>query len=58
MHTIGCVSKHLGVLDWKIRQAKLRCYGEPILAKYLIPHCQEKPLWRMLVPVPQTDTGR
>ena len=44
MRTIGCASKHLGMLDRQIRQAKLRCYGEPNVAKYLIPHCQEKPL--------------
>ncbi len=26
--------------------------------KLLIPHCREKPLVRMKVTVPQTDTGR
>lgn len=44
MRTIGCASKHLGMLDRQIRRAKLRCDGEPFMAKYLIPHCQEKPL--------------
>ncbi len=58
MHTIGCVSKHLGVVGRQIRQPNLRCDGEPVWAKYLIPRCQEKPLSRKLVPVPQTDTGR
>ena len=37
---------------------RLSCDGEGnIVPKFLIPHCQEKPLARM-VPVPQTDTGR
>ena len=37
----------------------LRGDGErPRAAKQLIPNCQEKPLTRKLVPVPQTDTGR
>ena len=31
---------------------------EITVAKFLIPHCQEKPLARSKVPVPQTDTGR
>ena len=29
-----------------------------LIRKSLIPHCQEKPLAREEVPVPQTDTGR
>ena len=37
---------------------KLRCDGELFTAKNLISHCQEKPLLREVVPVPQTDTGR
>ena len=32
--------------------------GEPVRVKQLISHCQEKPLSRDVVPVPQTDTGR
>jgi hypothetical protein len=37
---------------------KLSCDGEGIIVpKFLIPHCQEKPLARKQVPVPQTDTG-
>ena len=32
--------------------------SEKQVAKRLIPHCQEKPLSRNKVPVPQTDTGR
>ncbi len=31
---------------------------EILVPKFLILHCQEKPLARKLVPVPQTDTGR
>jgi hypothetical protein len=31
---------------------------EIIVPKSLISHCQEKPLARSEVPVPQTDTGR
>jgi len=58
VRTIGCASKHLDMLDRQIRQAKLRCDGDPFGEKYLIPRCQEKSLWRKLVPVPQTDTGR
>ena len=58
MRTTGCASKHLGVTGRQIRQLNLRCDGERFIAKYLIPHCQEKPLGRKLVPVPQTDTGR
>jgi hypothetical protein len=38
---------------------RLSCDSERIIvAKFLIPHCQEKPLARKKVPVPQTDTGR
>ncbi len=38
---------------------KRSCDGEGnIVPKFLIPHCQEKPLARFRVPVPQTDTGR
>jgi hypothetical protein len=38
---------------------RLSCDSERnIVAKFLIPHCQEKPLARKKVPVPQTDTGR
>ncbi len=38
---------------------KLSCDGEGNkVPKFLIPHCQEKPLVRSRVPVPQTDTGR
>lgn len=38
---------------------KRSCDGEGnIVPKFLIPHCQEKPLARLMVPVPQTDTGR
>jgi hypothetical protein len=37
---------------------ELSCDGEGIIVpKFLIPHCQEKPLARKWVPVPQTDTG-
>src|SRR3712207_7777568 len=51
--------RSLRVLSRQIRLAlSLRCDGEPILAKYLIPRCQEKSLWSKVVPVPQTDTGR
>ncbi len=28
------------------------------VANWLIPRCREKPLVRLRVPVPQTDTGR
>ena len=38
---------------------RLSCDGEGnLVPKFLILHCQEKPLARRLVPVPQTDTGR
>ena len=33
-------------------------HGDSASWKLLISHCQEKPLSRMHVPVPQTDTGR
>ena len=37
----------------------LRGDGERnLVANWLIPDCQEKPLVRYQVPVPQTDTGR
>jgi hypothetical protein len=60
VHTIGCVSKHLGGASRQIRLLlTLRGDGEGnLLLKYLIPRCQEKSLSRILVPVPQTDTGR
>ena len=32
--------------------------SETIVAKQPTPNCQEKPLVRLVVPVPQTDTGR
>src|SRR5690625_7276658 len=32
--------------------------GRKLFPKFLIPHCQEKPLVRLQVPVPETDTGR
>ena len=31
---------------------------EILVPKFLIPHCQENPLVRGEVPVPETDTGR
>ena len=31
---------------------------EKQVEKQLTPHCQEKPLLSMILPVPQTDTGR
>ena len=54
MHTIGCVSKHLGGASRQIRLLlTLRCDGEGnLFLKYLIPRCQEKSLSRILVPVP------
>ena len=43
----------------QIRLTISSCYGEgKIVPKFLIPHCQENPLARLQVPVPQTDTGR
>ena len=48
----------------ELRQANpvsefLTCDGEgKQVPKQLISHCQEKPLVRSKVPVPQTDTGR
>src|SRR5690625_484839 len=46
-------------LDRKIRPTILSCDGEGnIVPKFLISHCQEKPLARLQVPVPETDTGR
>ena len=32
--------------------------GRYFIPKFLISHCREKPLARLQVPVPQTDTGR
>ena len=46
-------------LDRQIRPTIPGCDGEGIIvAKFLISHCQENPLVRKEVPVPQTDTGR
>ena len=46
-------------LDRQIRPTISSCDGEgKLVPKFLIPHCQEKPLARSQVPVPQTDTGR
>ncbi len=46
-------------LDWQIRPTISSCDGEGnIVPKFLISHCQEKPLARLQVPVPETDTGR
>ena len=43
----------------QIRASITSCDGEgTIVPKFLISHCQEKPLVRKEVPVPQTDTGR
>lgn len=45
--------------DRQIRLAIMSCDGEGNkVLKFLISHCQEKPLVRKEVPVPQTDTGR
>src|SRR5699024_3231458 len=46
-------------LDRKIRPTISSCDGEGnLVTKFLIPRCQEKPLMRLQVPVPETDTGR
>src|SRR5699024_12661496 len=46
-------------LDRKIRPTISSCDGERnVVAKFLIPRCQEKPPARLQVPVPDTDTGR
>ena len=46
-------------LGRQIRPTISSCDGEGnIVPKFLISHCQEKPLVRLQVPVPQTDTGR
>ncbi len=45
--------------DRQIRLAISSCDEEgKLVPKFLISHCQEKPLVRKEVPVPQTDTGR
>ena|SRR5690625_939456 len=45
--------------DRQIRLTIASCDGEGNrVLKFPIPHCQEKPLARSQVPVPQTDTGR
>lgn len=45
--------------DRQIRLAILSCDGEGnLVPKFPVPHCREKPLARLKVPVPQTDTGR
>ena len=48
------------LVNRKIRSPRrLSCDAKGnIVPKFLIPHCQEKPLARRQVPVPQTDTGR
>lgn len=46
-------------LDRQIRPTISSCDGEGnVVPKFLISHCQEKPLVRSQVPVPETDTGR
>ena len=46
-------------LNRQIRSTIPICDGEGNrVPKFLIPHCLEKPLVRLRVPVPQTDTGR
>ncbi len=46
-------------LDRQIRPTISSCDGEGTrVPKFQIPHCQENPLARSQVPVPQTDTGR
>ena len=46
-------------LNRQIRSTISSCDGEgTIVPKLLTSHCQEKPLARLQVPVPQTDTGR
>ena len=52
-----CLSTEAG-LAGKSAGSMPGCYGDPILEKYPISHCQEKSLWSKFVPVPQTDTGR
>jgi hypothetical protein len=54
---------HVQAVRPKTRQIPFSSGGavmarEIIVPKFLIPHCQEKPLVRCKVPVPQTDTGR
>lgn len=45
--------------DRQIRLAITGCDGERNkVSKFPTSHCQEKPLVRKVVPVPQTDTGR
>ena len=47
------------VSDRQIRLASSSCDREGnIVPKFRISRCQEKPLVRKRVPVPQTDTGR
>src|SRR5699024_86898 len=46
-------------LDRQIRPTISSCDGERnLVAKFQTSHCQENPLARYQVPVPQTDTGR
>jgi len=57
------MEEHVQALRRQSRQIRsvgtLRCEGEgSVVPKSLIPDCQEKPLARFGVPVPQTDTGR
>ena len=48
-------------VDWSGGKSfilKLSCDDEGnLVPKFLIPHCQEKPLVKLQVPVPITDTG-
>ncbi len=49
----------VSVSDRQIRLISTSCDGEGNqVPKFQISHCQEKPLVRSQVPVPQTDTGR
>src|SRR5699024_12807212 len=58
-HSVIRAHKKLGCWIGKSVQLILSCNGEgTIVPKFLIPHCQENPLVRKEVPVPQTDTGR
>ena len=60
-HAVGraCLSVEVGIIGKSVILIILRRDGEGNkVLKQQKSHCQEKPLARIKVPVPQTDTGR
>ena len=57
MSTGKQVGRGLGKSGSLHASASLRCDAEPIVAKWVILCCREKPLASYAPPVPQTDSG-